>query len=244
MPTTRSAAKQSTAGESAEGSKGKAPSTSEKRKVPREDEIEPTSGRKKARKRSEPAPENHEEEKTGESDHETETITINRAPVLQLWGSVVASFLYPELSWPACLSIGNAISSLCAMSKGRSIGVIDPPKEDKDGTKKRHGPSDGTKEVKVMGFSLQVKGDAALVGGKPKPLNEATLQNKFGVEEYDAVRAAFTESLQSWKGHEDELNTKAFHMYETFRPSVAKGQKGWGRKGELSTTEITKVVQR
>jgi hypothetical protein len=79
-----------------------------------------------------------------------------------------------------------------------------------------------------MGFSLRVKGDAVVLGGKPRSLKEESLQNKYGDTQYDAVKAAFKYSLQSWKGHEDELNRKAFHMYENFRPTVANGQKGLG----------------
>jgi len=163
---------------------------------------------------------------------------------LQLWGSVVAKFVHPDLPWVACLSIGNAISSLCAVSKGRSIGLIKPADDTKKDKKTRQRQFDDARIVKVMGFSLPIKGDAVILGGKPKPLKGETLKHKFGGQQYDAVKAAFEDSLQSWKGHEDELNTKAFHMYEQFRPTVASGQKGWGRKGELSTSEIAKAVRR
>jgi hypothetical protein len=238
MPTTRSAAKQSQIESSSKGASKKASGTSTKRRLPSESDIEPRSSKKAARKREDAANEDH---KDGSG---SEPIIINRAPVLQLWGSVVAKTVHPDLPWAACLSIGNAISSLCAVSKGRSIGLIEPADDTKKDKKARQRQSDDTKRIKVMGFSLPVKGDAVILGGKPKSLKEEGLKHKFGANQYDAVKAAFEDGLQSWKGHEDELNTKAFHMYEQFRPTVASGQKGWGRKGELSTSEIAKAVRR
>jgi hypothetical protein len=244
MPTTRSAAKQSHAEDPSKGVSRKASSTSTKRKAPPGYDIEPRSGKKETRKGENAANENREDGQTEEIGSGSEPIIINRAPVLQLWGSLVAKFVHPDLPWTACLSIGNAISALCAVSKGRSIGLIEPADDTKKGKKSRQKQFDDTRIVKVMGFSLPVKGDAVILGGQPTPLEEESLKHKFGDNQYDAVKAAFEDGLQSWKGHENELNTKAFHMYEQFRPTVASGRKGWGRKGELSTGEIAKVVRR
>lgn len=248
MPITRSAAKQSHIEDFADKASRNAAGTSAKRKLPPEETKEPISSKKKARKSGTSANEDHRDEKSLENNNTTERIFINRAPVLQLWASAVANFLHPDLSWATCLSIGNAISSLCAISKGRSIGLIEPAddtqKED-SGSKKRRKKVDGAKMVKVMGFALTIKGDAVIFGGKPKPLNEENLKQKFGGEkQYEAVRSAFHDSLQTWAGHEDELNGKAFHMYEQFRPTVPSGQKGWGRKGEFGIANIVRIVRR
>jgi hypothetical protein len=244
MPTTRSASKQSHIKDFAEEPSGKAA----KRKAHPEATNKPISSKKKARKRGTAANDDHEDKKTGGNSSELETIIINRSPVLQLWGATVASFIYPDLSWPTCLSIGNAISSLCAVSKGRSIGLIAPTGDTKlqdRGTKTRRKLAGGVREVEVMGFQLSLNEDAVIVGGKPKPLKEENLKHKFGDEkQYMTVKWAFKEGLQTWSGHEDELSGKAFHMYEQFRPNVANGQKGWGHKGELSIAEITRVVRR
>jgi hypothetical protein len=59
-------------------------------------------------------------------------IIINRAPVFELWGACVAHLLHAELSWNLCLSIGSSISTIIAISKGRSIGTIAPPHQLKD----------------------------------------------------------------------------------------------------------------
>ena len=45
----------------------------------------------------------------GDVEDDGESITINRAPVLELWASCVAQFLHPSLSWDTCLSVGGAI---------------------------------------------------------------------------------------------------------------------------------------
>lgn len=168
------------------------------------------------------------------------SIIINRAPVLQLWSASVAQFLHPELGWDTCLSIGAAVSSLCAISKGRAIGMIEP--KDADGDHKSKKQPEGEK-VEVMGFGLYLKDGNAVLSGKPKIVKEETLRNKFGSEEYYASLNAFRKALSTWKGREEELGKEAFHMYEQFRPNVSKGQKGWGRKGDLDLTEVGDVIR-
>jgi hypothetical protein len=176
-----------------------------------------------------------------------QTIIINRAPVLQLWGACVAHFIYPALSWETCLSVGSAISTICAISKGRSIGTV-PEKEDSE---EKHQASEKAKKkqkqldvVEIMHFKLKLKDDLALVGSeqKGKPGSEDTLKKKFGEKEYEAVRKAFDEALKSWKGDEEGLNGKAFGFYEGFRPDVRKGEKGWGRKGELILEKVKSTI--
>jgi len=81
-----------------------------------------------------------------------------------------------------------------------------------------------------------------LVGDKPKKANEQTLIKKFGEAAYERVKDTFRDSLQSWSGQEDELNAQAFHHYEVFRPTVPKGQKGWGRKGNLNLQTVREAV--
>jgi hypothetical protein len=51
-----------------------------------------------------------------------------------------------------------------------------------------------------------------------------------------------TEALEDWKGKEDDLDAKAFYMYEQFCPDVAKGQKGWGRKRELHFSKVRDII--
>jgi hypothetical protein len=174
------------------------------------------------------------------------TITINRAPVLELWASCVAHLTYPSLPWPTCLSIGAAISTITAISKGRSIGKIQKPDPGEAAAKKRKPEQSKANldEVDVMGFTLHVDGDGqAMVGDKPKKGNEEALKKKYGLENFEHAKRAFEDALQTWKGKEDDLNSGAFHMYEDFRPTVAAGQKGWGRKGVLNLETVKKAVR-
>jgi len=180
--------------------------------------------------------------------HSTTKITVNRAPVLTLFAACVTEFLHSHLSWQTCLSAGASIASLCAISKGRSIGAIDPPSQDKKTKQDKTSDDDDNEdeeEITVMHFPLHIKNGLVVDrSSKPKPGNEKTLESKFGEEEEHEARQVFRDCLQTWKGHEDELNKKAFGMYEKFRPDVAKGQRGWGRKGEMSLEEVEKVIRR
>jgi hypothetical protein len=70
-------------------------------------------------------PKQSKSESKTESNESDDGIMINRAPVLELWAATVTSFLYPKISWDTSLSAGGAISTLCAISKGRAIGAIE-----------------------------------------------------------------------------------------------------------------------
>jgi len=176
------------------------------------------------------------------------SIIINRAPVLQLWAASVTHFLHRALPWSTCLSAGSAISTICAVAKGRSIGTINESKGNDEKKKKKLEAKEEQKDydvLDVMHFKLKLKDGLALVGseGRGKPGSEGPLKSKFGENEYEAARKTFETALESWKGHEDELNQQAFGFYERFRPNTSSGQKGWGRKGELSLDKIIQVVK-
>ena len=176
-----------------------------------------------------------------------DSITINRAPVLELWAACVSAFLHDDLPWETCLSAGGAISTLCAISKGRSIGAIGPVSDPATAEKKRKDRRERAghlDELEVMGFDLKVKDGTALVGDKPKKANESALKHKFGDDAYERTRSILKDSLTTWKDSEEELNARAFHMYEDFRPTVPPGQKGWGRKGQLNLEAVKQVVEK
>lgn len=174
-------------------------------------------------------------------------IMINRAPVLQLWAACVAQCIHPNLTFDTCLSVGSAISALCAVAKGRAVGVIQPKKESVDEQRKRHKKNEDGDEggvVEVMHFTVPVQKGVAVIDGKQKKANEEALRRKFGGGEvYNEVQAVMKEAIDSWTGKEDGLNKRAFEMYENFRPVVPQGQRGWGRKGELDLQKTKQVVQ-
>lgn len=205
---------------------------------------------KSSPKRTKTSPKTSTEPKNeSAANDDSKPIIINRAPVLQLWAASVAHLTYLDLPWQTCLSAGSAVSSICAVAKGRSIGTV-PEKDDSEAKEEKREKAKKKQknldEVEVMHFKLKIVDGLAVVGSdsKGKPGGEDGLRKKFGEGEYEKVRSAFKEALESWKGEEDELNKKAFHMYEEFRPDVSKGQKGWGRKGELDLDTIRSTVQK
>ncbi|KAF2485792.1 hypothetical protein BDY17DRAFT_111666 [Neohortaea acidophila] len=179
-------------------------------------------------------------------DNASDSVTINRAPVLELWASCVTQFLYPSLSWSTCLSAGGAISTITAIAKGRSIGKIDKP-DPEEAEKRKQARQDKAEkeeldEIEPMSFKLSLDNEGhAMVGGKPKKPNEETLAKKYG-EQYDSVKETFKDALKAWKSREDDLNSQAFGMYEQFRPTVPPGQSGWGRKGQLNLEAVKSAV--
>ena len=53
-----------------------------------------------------------------------DSVTINRAPVLTLWASVVAERLGFERE--EALTLGKAVAGLTAQSKGQRLGIFTP----------------------------------------------------------------------------------------------------------------------
>lgn len=167
-------------------------------------------------------------------------IMINRSPVLQLWGAVVAQFVHPTESWELCLSIGGSIATLCAVSKGRAIGKIAPSSESAD---KGRGAKTGkeARSLDVMGFPMQVRNNVVHVDGKPKPLKESNLQGKYGGDEnYQRVKRTMEQAIKDWANDKEDLEQKAFHFYEEFRP----GSGGWGQQGQLDLSKVKKTITR
>ncbi|KAI6794649.1 hypothetical protein KC332_g16421 [Hortaea werneckii] len=181
-----------------------------------------------------------------DSDEGQVAITITRAPVLELWASCVAQFIYPSASWKTCLSVGGAISTITAVAKGRSIGTIEKPDPGKAEERRRErqqkAENEQLEDIEAMGFHLRLKDGQALVGDKPKAGNEGALSKKFGQDQYEMAKRAFQNAMDSWKGRESELDREAFKMYEEFRPTVPPGQKGWGRKGQLNLESVKSAI--
>lgn len=232
----------------AQKSQAPSPNKLAKRKAPTDDDnITNQDARKKATPTSKATKQAHF---SGDSTTDLEKpIMINRSPVLQLWGAVVAHFLHPDEPWPTCLSIGGSIAQLCAISKGRAIGQVAPKDEsaDAEGKRKKHKQQSkkASREIEVMGFPQQIQDDVVMVDGKPKPLKEVLLQGKFGgASNYEKAKKAMEDVLQSWADDKDELDRKAFHMYEKFRPDIAAGGAGWGRKGEFNLHKVKSTIER
>lgn len=214
-------------------------STSEDRSSPSRKRKTPPADKKSPTKKSKTEVKTEDEQ--GSKSTKDEPIVINRAPVLHLWGACVTHFLYPKLEWSTCLSAGNAISSICAVTKGRAIGAIDPPEDTHQEKRKKKDEASELDELEVMHFKLKQKDGKSVFSGKSQGDDDAGLRKKYG-ERYEEVKGVFDKALASWKGSEDELSRAGFGMYEDFRPDVSKGQKGWGRKGALDLEIVRKTV--
>lgn len=160
-------------------------------------------------------------------------VMVNRAPVLTLWGAVVAARM--GYGWEEALTLGKAVAGLNAQAKGRRLGILAEPKPRGGKEPKKVGLGEEF-WVEVVGRPVPAKrtedGVRAVVKADPiDPADvERYLRGKFG-QSLDAVRDAM-EALAGSFGKED-LAEAAYELYETFRPKIAAGKRGWGQKGEL-----------
>jgi hypothetical protein len=171
-------------------------------------------------------------------------ITVSRAPVLTLWGAVVATRM--GYAWEEALTLGKAVAGLNAQAKGRRLGLFGEPKgPEPGGVPKKTGLGEDF-WVEVVGRPVPAKrteeGVRAVV--KDKPIDPgsvwAYLQSKFGAN-LDLVRQVMEELAASVSP--DKLNEIAYHMYQTFRPKIPEGKRGWGVAGELDLDLVRSLAK-
>ena len=168
----------------------------------------------------------------------SEVIRINRAPVLTLWGAVVAERLGHD--WEAALSLGRCLSGLNAQTKGRRLGIYEVP-ESVDGVPQLKSGLGEDLWIEICGRSLPAKetpkGIRAVVG--QTPISPASvrryLDGKLGPRFAD-VAAAMRDL--AWSYSANELRGVAWELYERFRPEIPGGRRGWGAWGELDPAII------
>lgn len=176
------------------------------------------------------------------------TIKINRAPVLTLWGVIVAErFGYDHAE---ALTLGKAVAGLTAQSKGQRLGIYTPAEEELDskGGKVTRAPVAGEElMVEVVGRrvpAVQTEGGlrATMNGAEIDPNSvERYLEKKFGAELAEA-RLALKALAQSYPPQ--ELKRHAFALYEQFRPTVPEGVQGWGAAGDLDLERIRRLAKK
>lgn len=165
-------------------------------------------------------------------------ITVNRAPVLTLWATVVAQRL--GCKEDLALTLGKAVAGLTAQSKGQRLGIY-KKRSEAEKEAQREKEKGGDYFVPVCGRRIPVRetDDGPRALAKDKPIDPDSvrryLDKAFG-DELDKVRDAMTELAKAYK--KDDLDQQAFDLYADFRPAVASGQKGWGQKGELDLKRI------
>ncbi len=177
------------------------------------------------------------------------TIKINRAPVLTLWGVIVAERL--GYNHDEALSLGKAVSGLNAQSKGRRLGIYKPSEkaeaEEERGKKTEERQGGKVLMVEIAGRPVPAvqteHGLRASINGEevdPKSA-ERYLQQKFGAELAEA-RAALEDLAQAYPPK--ELEQRAYALYEQFRPAVPEGMRGWGAAGDLNLEKIHEMAKK
>lgn len=178
------------------------------------------------------------------NDERRHWVKINRAPVLTLWAAVVAERLGFERD--EALTLGRAVAGLNAYSKGRSLGIFEPGAKKEVKEKKRALEEGRTLEVDLLHRAVPVtRRDGAIRAlSKDKPISpdsvQRYLEKKFG-DALDDARDAMTALAGAYKPK--EINGRAYRLYESFRPDIPAGRKGWGAEGRLSLDTIRDMAE-
>lgn len=171
-------------------------------------------------------------------------IKINRAPVLTLWAAVVAERLgYDE---ETALTLGKAVAGLNAQSKGRKLGIYEEKSEEEKEADKKKEKTAKVESIEVLGRGVPVvktpgglraaiKGEAIHAGSV-----QTYLEQKFKDDLNDA-RKAMEKLAKAYTPK--QLESKAYTLYEKFRPEIPEGKKGWGAKGELDLDYIRSLAE-
>lgn len=172
------------------------------------------------------------------------TVRVNRAPVLTLWGAVVAERM--GYDHDTALTLGKALAGLSAQAKGRRLGVYHEVSEEVGKQRVRARAKAGVTWVDFAGRHIPVvhtkQGLRAVRDNTPEDpaAVERYLDSKLG-DSLPAVRAAMIVLAKSIP--KDELSERAFAVYESFRPRVPSGERGWGAKGELDLARIRALAK-
>jgi hypothetical protein len=165
-------------------------------------------------------------------------VTINRAPVLTLWGVVVAETLgFPRAT---ALTLGKSVAGKGAFAKAKRIGIA----EDREPSAKKRSPTE-PRFIAFMGAEVPVldtkDGVLAIAEGKPMApaAVERYLAQKFGDQLGEVEAAMRTLAASRTKA---KLAAVAFSLYEKFRPAIPAGAPGWGKAGVLDTVAIRKLA--
>jgi hypothetical protein len=171
-------------------------------------------------------------------------IKINRAPVLTLWAAVVAERLgYDE---ETALTLGKAVAGLNAQSKGKKLGIYEEKSEDEKQEEKKKEREARPEFIELLGRGIPAvktpRGLRAAIKGEPIHAGsvQAYLEQKFK-EDLNEARKAMEKLAKAFTPK--QLESKAYGLYEKFRPEIPEGVKGWGAKGELDLDYIRSLAE-
>jgi hypothetical protein len=167
-----------------------------------------------------------------------QTVKINRAPVLTLWGAIVAERL--GFDPPAALTLGKALAGTTAQAKGQLLGIYHS-RQSAEPMNPEGEPEADLVFVNLMGRALPARitpdGVRAAERGRPTDPESVRryLQGKFGEALAPTDKAM---RLLAASFPPDRLDVEAYSLYERFRPVVEKGKRGWGAEGVLDLDKI------
>jgi len=171
----------------------------------------------------------------------TDSIQINRAPVLTLWAAVVAERL--GFDRDEALTLGRAVAGLNAYSKGVRLGIFEPTPGTVKEQRKKAKKADEF-QIALLGRSVPAVHTPAGIRAldKDKPASPESVQRyltkAFG-DALDDTRKAMEALAHSLPPA--ELARSSFRLYEQFRPIIPAGTAGWGAKGTLSLKKIAEL---
>ncbi|WP_240756639.1 hypothetical protein [Roseicella aquatilis] len=170
----------------------------------------------------------------------SDSVRVNRAPVLTLWAAVVAERLGHPPS--TALSLASAVAGTAARAKARRLGLAEAPADAGD----RPRPPAPQRTLRLLGREIPVAETpggplAAEPDGRPaRPEAVAAYVARAFGKHLPAVRAAMEEL--AGRLDPEELNRTGFRLYEAFRPEVPPDVAGWGAKGELHLDRIRRAA--
>ena len=172
------------------------------------------------------------------------TITVNRAPVLTLWATVVAERM--GFDTDEAHSLGRAVAGMNAQSKGQMLGIYTPGKT-ADGEPL---PKTGLGEelwVELCGRSVPARrfqtGLRAVKKDEPVDPDKTRTYLKSRFKDALAPTREAMETLARSLDPE-EIGSRAYGLYTRFRPEIPKGKTGWGARGELDLDLIRSLAER
>jgi len=174
----------------------------------------------------------------------TNTLLVNRAPVLTLWASVVAQRL--GHSRATALTLGKAVAGLNAQSKGRRLGIYEEPPRKGAQPEGKARATPRLAAVSLLGRMVPVErtpsGLRAMAKGHPADPDsvERYLAQTFGASLPD-VEAAMRTLAEAYPPQ--QLASSAYELYERFRPAIPAGVRGWGAKGPLDLEAIRALAR-
>ena len=169
-------------------------------------------------------------------------VQVNRAPVLTLWAAVVARRL--GFSRDESLTMGRVVAGLNAHAKGTSLGLYQPQPHTLADQRKQLTPH-AVLRVELLHRAVPVvrtaEGLRAL--SKDKPVDPKSVQRYLESKFADALPDV-EDAMDMLAGSmsPEDLRASGYALYESFRPQIPAGVKGWGVAGDLDLAQIRRCA--